>query len=105
MRLGTTRTPIKKGGRHSSWAADGLRSRTYTPARESGVGMKRGSFVFGLIVGFCALAQQASPVLLGSWTATAGPNQIFRGTCPRRFHFIIPIAQPGHGHFSTRLVT
>ena len=42
--------------------------------------MKLGSFVFGLIVGFCALAQQASPVLLGSWTATAGPNQIFRGT-------------------------
>jgi len=80
MRLGTTRTPIKKCGRHSSWAADGLRSRTYTPVRESGVGMKVGSFVFGLIVGFCALAQQASPVLLGSWTATAGPNQIFRGT-------------------------
>jgi hypothetical protein len=42
--------------------------------------MKVWSFVFGLIVGFCALAQQVSPVLLGSWTATAGPNQIFRGT-------------------------
>jgi hypothetical protein len=42
--------------------------------------MKLGSFVFGLIVGFCALAQQVSPVLLGSWTATADPGQIFRGT-------------------------
>jgi len=42
--------------------------------------MKLGCFVFGLIVGFCALAQQVSPVLLGSWTATAGPGQIFRGT-------------------------
>jgi hypothetical protein len=38
------------------------------------------SFVFGLILCSCALAQQASPVLLGSWTATGGPNQIFRGT-------------------------
>jgi hypothetical protein len=42
--------------------------------------MKVLSLFFGLIVGFCAFAQQASPVLLGSWTATAGPNQIFRGT-------------------------
>jgi hypothetical protein len=42
--------------------------------------MKLCSFVFGLIVGFSALAQQVSPVLLGSWTATAGPSQIFRGT-------------------------
>ena len=36
--------------------------------------------IFGLILCSCALAQQVSPVLLGSWTATAGPNQIFRGT-------------------------
>ena len=42
--------------------------------------MKVWSFVFVLILGLCALAQQVSPVLLGSWTATAGPNQIFRGT-------------------------
>ena len=42
--------------------------------------MKVWSFVFGLLVGLCALAQQVSPALLGSWTATAGPNQIFRGT-------------------------
>ena len=45
-----------------------------------GVGMKRWSLVFGLILCSCALAQQVSPVLLGSWMATAGPNQIFRGT-------------------------
>jgi hypothetical protein len=44
------------------------------------MGIKLLSFVFGLILCSCALAQQASPVLLGSWTATAGPNQIFRGT-------------------------
>ena len=42
--------------------------------------MKLWSLIFGLILGFCALAQQVSPVLLGSWTATAGPGQIFRGT-------------------------
>jgi hypothetical protein len=42
--------------------------------------MKLCSFVFGLILGFCTFAQQVSPVLLGSWTATAGPGQIFRGT-------------------------
>ena len=42
--------------------------------------MKVWTLIFGLILGFCTLAQQASPVLLGSWTATAGPNQIFRGT-------------------------
>jgi hypothetical protein len=41
--------------------------------------MKLWIVVFGLIVGFCPLAQQDSPVLLGSWTAIA-PNQIFRGT-------------------------
>jgi hypothetical protein len=42
--------------------------------------MKLESFVFGLILGFCALGQQASPVLLGSWTATASPGQMYRGT-------------------------
>jgi len=38
------------------------------------------SLIFGLILGFCTVAQQTSPILLGSWTATASPNQIFRGT-------------------------
>jgi hypothetical protein len=42
--------------------------------------MKIWSLIFGLILSFCVVAQQASPVLLGSWTATASPNQIFRGT-------------------------
>src|SRR5712691_11630524 len=28
----------------------------------------------------CALAQEAGGVLYGTWTATAGPSQIFRGT-------------------------
>jgi hypothetical protein len=42
--------------------------------------MKVWTLIFGLILGFFALAQQVSPVLLGSWTATAGPGQIFRGT-------------------------
>jgi hypothetical protein len=42
--------------------------------------MKVWSLIFGFILCSCALAQEASPVLLGSWTATAGPNQIFRGT-------------------------
>jgi hypothetical protein len=28
----------------------------------------------------CALAQEPGSVLYGSWTATAGPSQIFRGT-------------------------
>ena len=28
----------------------------------------------------CSLAQEAGSVLYGSWTATAGPSQIFRGT-------------------------
>ena len=42
--------------------------------------MKGWSFVFVLILSSCALAQGASPISGGSWTATAGPNQILRGT-------------------------
>ena len=37
-------------------------------------------FRFWSACGPLSSAQQVSPVLLGSWTATAGPNQIFRGT-------------------------
>ena len=47
---------------------------------QTGLVMKVWSLIFGLILCSCALAQQVSPVLLGSWTATAGPGQIFRGT-------------------------
>ena len=44
------------------------------------MGMRVSSLIFGLILSSCALAQETPPVLVGSWTATAGPNQIFRGT-------------------------
>jgi hypothetical protein len=42
--------------------------------------VKYWSLILGLILSSCALAQDASPVLTGSWTATVGPNRIFRGT-------------------------
>jgi hypothetical protein len=42
--------------------------------------MKCWSLILGLILSFCALAQEASPVLTGSWTATVSPAQVFRGT-------------------------
>jgi hypothetical protein len=42
--------------------------------------MKIWSLIVGLILCSCTLAQQVSPVLLGSWTATVSPNQICRGT-------------------------
>jgi hypothetical protein len=41
--------------------------------------MKICSLILGVILCFCTLAQEDSPVLLGSWTATAAPNQIFGG--------------------------
>jgi hypothetical protein len=41
--------------------------------------MKCWSLILGLILGSCALAQVAPTVLVGSWTATAGPSQTFRG--------------------------
>jgi hypothetical protein len=42
--------------------------------------MKVWTLIFGLILCFCTLAQEDSSVLLGSWTATAVPDQIFGGT-------------------------
>jgi hypothetical protein len=42
--------------------------------------MKVWALIFSLILCFCTLAQEDSPILLGSWTATAAPNQIFGGT-------------------------
>ena len=42
--------------------------------------MKGRSLIFGFILYSCAVAQEASSVLLGSWTATTGANQVFRGT-------------------------
>jgi hypothetical protein len=41
--------------------------------------MKIWSLIFGLLLSSCALAQEASPVLGGSWTATAGSSQTFHG--------------------------
>jgi len=38
------------------------------------------SLIAALLLSSCALAQEAPSGLHGSWTATAGPNQIFRGT-------------------------
>jgi hypothetical protein len=49
-------------------------------ARGPGVGMNGWSVILALILSSCALAQDTSPILAGSWTATAGPNEIFRGT-------------------------
>jgi hypothetical protein len=41
--------------------------------------MKSWALVLALFVGSCALAQEASPILVGTWTATAGPTQVLRG--------------------------
>ena len=51
-----------------------------TSASGLGIGMKAWSLIFGVILCSCTLAQEASPVLAGSWTATAGLHKIFRGT-------------------------
>ncbi len=42
--------------------------------------MKSLSLIVALLLSSCALAQEAPSGLHGSWTATAGPKQIFRGT-------------------------
>jgi hypothetical protein len=42
--------------------------------------MRSGSLFVALLLVSCALAQKAPSGFHGSWTATAGPNQIFRGT-------------------------
>ena len=67
--------------------------------------MKLWSLIFGLILCFCALAQQVSPVLLGSWTATAGPNQIFHGTWSAQVSLRSPNRAIGSWTLLTRLVT
>jgi hypothetical protein len=48
-------------------------------ALKVGVAMKCWIMVLALLLGSCALAQEASPVFHGSFTATAGPIQAFRG--------------------------
>jgi hypothetical protein len=42
--------------------------------------MRSWSLFVALLLVSCVLAQQAPSGLHGSWTATAGPNQVFRGT-------------------------
>jgi len=41
--------------------------------------MKKLTLVVTILLACCAAAQQAPPVLRGSWVATAGPKQVFRG--------------------------
>jgi hypothetical protein len=41
--------------------------------------MKKLTLALTIFLAFCALAQQAPPVLRGSWLATAAPKQFFRG--------------------------
>jgi hypothetical protein len=43
-----------------------------------GIAMKNRTLALTLLLS-CALAQPSPPVLRGTWTATAGPKQIFRG--------------------------
>jgi len=51
-------------------------------ASETGVGgpMKGLILTLSLLAGCGALAQEASPIFTGSWTATVGPTQVLRGT-------------------------
>ena len=42
--------------------------------------MKSWRLIAALLLVSCAFAQETPSGLHGSWTATAGPNQIFRGT-------------------------
>ena len=44
-----------------------------------GIRMKGWSLILPLVLTSCAMAQEASSVLGGSWTATAGGHQVFRG--------------------------
>ena len=41
--------------------------------------MKKLIFAVTILLACCAVAQQSPPVLRGSWLATAGPKQVFRG--------------------------
>jgi hypothetical protein len=41
--------------------------------------MRRCAAALALFLSSCAWAQQTAPVLRGSWIATAGPKQVYRG--------------------------
>jgi hypothetical protein len=47
---------------------------------KSGVRMRSWSLAVLLVLGLCALAQEAPPVFHGRWTATVGPAQVLVGT-------------------------
>jgi hypothetical protein len=51
----------------------------YSALGWAGVAMRIWSLTVALFLSCCALAQPASPVFRGSWIATAGPTQVFRG--------------------------
>src|SRR5690348_15934870 len=42
--------------------------------------MKIWTLIFALMLSCCAVAQESSPALSGSWTATVGAGKVFRGT-------------------------
>jgi hypothetical protein len=42
--------------------------------------MKIWMLILVLLAGSCALSQESSSIFTGSWTSTAGPTQILRGT-------------------------
>ena len=41
--------------------------------------MKKLIFALTILLAFCAVAQEAPPVLRGSWLATVGPKRVLRG--------------------------
>lgn len=52
-----------------------------------GITAKKWVLAAGMLLPFCALAQQPSSTLQGSWTATAGASQVFQG---RWFARVLP---------------
>jgi hypothetical protein len=48
--------------------------------RTAVLAMKNFAFLFALLLGSYALAQDTPAQLHGSWTATVGPTQVFRGS-------------------------
>jgi hypothetical protein len=47
--------------------------------------LKKCAPALGVLLAFCALAQQTRPVLQGSWIATEGPNHSYRGRWSAQF--------------------
>jgi hypothetical protein len=49
------------------------------PGIQQDFAMKKLTLAVTILLAFCAVAQQAPPVLRGSWLATAGPKRVLRG--------------------------